>query len=119
MPTVEPSCATHLLDCLEQARLDVVQISSVAASATPADTLTCNLKTSWKRLFVFKLPKLKTRGELAIGFWWQINPHVAYKKLILQGYFLARDHFHICDKVAQGPAEKDGLSAWLHFQACT
>ena len=26
---------------------------------------------------------------------------------MLQGYFLARDHFHIRDKFAQGPTEKD------------
>ena len=35
-----------------------------------------------------------------LGFWWHISPHVAYKKLMLQGYFLARDHFYICDKFA-------------------
>ena len=26
---------------------------------------------------------------------------------MLQGYFLARDHFYICDKSAHGPTEKD------------
>ena len=36
-----------------------------------------------------------------------INPHVAYKKLMLQSYFLARDHFYIGDKFAHGPTEKD------------
>ena len=25
---------------------------------------------------------------------------------MLQGYFLARDHFHICKKFAHGPTEK-------------
>ena len=45
--------------------------------------------------------------------------HVAYKKLMLQDYFLARDHFYICDKFAYGPMEKDGLSEWLHFLTCT
>ena len=57
-------------------------------------------------LRVFRLPNFKMRGE-TLGFWWHINPHVAYKKLMLQDYFLARDHFHICDKFAHGPMEKD------------
>ena len=61
---------------------------------------------------VFKLPNFKGRDELALGFWWHINPHVAYKKLMLQGYFLARDHFYICDKFAHGPMEKDEV--YLH-----
>ena len=26
---------------------------------------------------------------------------------MLQGYFLARDHFYICDKFAHGPMEKE------------
>ena len=51
-------------------------------------------------LRVFKLPNFKSRGELALGFWWHINPHVAYKKLTLQGYHLARGHFYICDVYA-------------------
>ena len=42
-----------------------------------------------------KLPNLKARDELALGFWWHTNPHIAYKKLMLQGYFLARDHFYL------------------------
>ena len=42
-----------------------------------------------------------------LGFWWHINPHMAYKKLMLQGYFLARGHFYICDKLAHGSMEKD------------
>ena len=47
------------------------------------------------------------RGELASGFWWHINPHVAFKKLMLHGYFLASEHFYICEKFAHGPTEKD------------
>ena len=54
----------------------------------------------------FKLPNFEA-DELAPGFWWHINPHVAYKKLMLQGYFLALDNFYICDKFAHGPMEKD------------
>ena len=57
-------------------------------------------------LRVFKLPNFKARGELALGFWWHINTHVTYKKLMLQGYFLARDHFYTCDKFAHGPMER-------------
>ena len=88
------------------------QISSVAPSATPADVLTCveDLLEMIARLRVFKLPNFEARGELAVGFWWHISPHVAYKKLLLQGYFLARDHFYICDKFAHGPTEKDEVS---------
>ena len=59
------------------------------------------------RLRVFKLPNFEARGELVLAFWWHINPHVAYKKLMLQGYFLARDHLYICDKFVHGPTEKD------------
>ena len=59
------------------------------------------------RLKVFKLPNFKTKGKLALGFWWHINPQVAYMKLMLQGYFLAWDHFYICDKFVHGPTEKD------------
>ena len=58
-------------------------------------------------LRVFKLPNFEAKGELALGFWWHINPHIAYKKLMLQCYFIARDHFDICDKFAHGPMEKD------------
>ena len=58
-------------------------------------------------LRIFKLPNFKERGELALGFWWHICPHVAYKKLMLQGYFLAGDQFYFCDKFTDGPAEKD------------
>ena len=31
---------------------------------------------------------------------------------MLQGYFLARDHFYICDKFVHGPLEKDEV--YLH-----
>ena len=72
--------------------LMLFQISSVTASAPPADALTCKLKT-WNLVRVFKLPNFKARGELVLGFWWHINPPIPYKKLMLQGYFLARDHF--------------------------
>ena len=54
-------------------------------------------------LRVCKFPNFKARGEL----WRYINPHVTYKKLMLQGYFLARDPFYICDKFTHGPMEKD------------
>ena len=37
----------------------------------------------------------------------EIKPHVTYKKLMLQGYFLARDNFHICDKFAHCSGEND------------
>ena len=58
-------------------------------------------------LRVFKLSNFEARGELALGFWRHINPHATYKKLMLQSYFLTRDHFYICDKFAHGPTEKD------------
>ena len=106
-PMVGPSCATHLLSCLEQSSLDVVQISSVAPSAAPAHMQVEDLLEMTVHLRVFKLPNFQARGELALGFCWHINPHIAYKKLMLQGYFLARDHFYICDMFAPGPMEKD------------
>ena len=58
-------------------------------------------------LRIFQLPNFKTGHELALGFWWHIKPHVAYKKLMLQGYLPSRDNFHICDKFAHFSVEKD------------
>ena len=58
-------------------------------------------------MLVSKLPNFEARGEIALGFWWHINPRVAYKKLMLQSYFLARNHFYISDKFMHGPTEKD------------
>ena len=110
MPTVRPSCATHLLSCLEQSSLDVVpDILSGPISYTCRCThmQVEDLLEMIACLRVFKLPNFEARAELALGFWWHINPHVAYKKLMLQSYFLARDHFYICDKFAHGPMEKD------------
>ena len=34
------------------------------------------------------------------------------QEAMLQGYFLARDHFYICDKFVHGPLEKDEV--YLH-----
>ena len=62
-------------------------------------------------LRVFKLPNFEARDELALGSWWHISPHVAYKKLMLQSYFLTRDHFYICDKFAHGPTDPEGGEA--------
>ena len=109
-PAVWPSCATHLLCCLEQSSLDVVpDILSGPMSYTCrcAHMQVEDLLEMIACLRVFKLPNFEARGELALGFWWHINPHVAYKKLMLQSYFLARDHLYICDKFAHGPTEKD------------
>ena len=58
-------------------------------------------------LRVFKIQNFEARGELVLKFWRHISPHVTYKKLMLQSYFLTRDHFYICDKFAHGPTEKD------------
>ena len=87
--TVGPSCAT-LLSCLEQACLDVVQdILSGSISYTYRYThmQVEDLLEMTAHLKVFKLP-FKTRGELALGFWGHINLHVAYNKLMFEGYFL-------------------------------
>ena len=65
------------------------------------------------RLKIIKLPNFEARGELALGFWWHINPHVAYKKLMLQGYFLTKDHFYSCDKFAHGPKENKKDKVYL------
>ena len=62
-----------------------------------------------------------------LGFWWHINPHTAYKKQMVQGYFLAKDHFYICDSVCMvlwkwmhGPMEKDEvcLHSYLSGLVC-
>ena len=101
--------ATHLLSCLEQSSLDVVPdilCGSISYTCRCAHMQVEDLLEMIACLRVFKLPNFEARGELALGFWWHINPDVAYKKLMLQSYFLARDHFYICDKFAHGPAEK-------------
>ena len=69
-------------------------------------------------LRVFKLPNFQARDELALGFWWHINAHVAYKKLMLQGYFLTRDLFYICDKFAHDSTEKDEVYLRGCFPTC-
>ena len=109
-PVVGPSCATHLLSCLEQSSLDVVPdilSGPISYSCRRAHMQVEGLLEMIAGLRVFKLPNFEARGELALGFWWHIDPHVAYKKLMLQGYFLASDHFYISDKFAHGPSEKD------------
>ena len=54
-----------------------------------------------------------------LGFWWHISPHITYKKQMLQGYFLARDHFYICDcKFAHGPTEMDAWSYGKGWSVC-
>ena len=108
---VRPSCATYL-SCLEQASLDVVpDILSGSYSFRCTYMPVEDLLEMIACLKIFKLPNFKARIELALGFWWHIS-NVAYKKLILQGWFLARDYFYICDKFAHGPAEKDEV--YLH-----
>ena len=121
MPTVGPSCATHLLSCLEQASLDVPDILSSSISYTCRCThMQVEDLEMIAHLRVLKLPNFKARGEHALGFLWHISPHVAYKKLILQGYFLARDHFYICDKFAHGPTKKDEVypHGYVGFRTC-
>ena len=82
--------------CLEQYSLDVPDILSGPISYTywyahmqveDREMIAC--------LRFFKLPNFEARGELKRGFWWHINPHVAYKKLMLWSYCLARDHLHL------------------------
>ena len=110
MPTVGPSCVRHLLTCLKQSSLDVVPdilSSHIKNTCRRAHMQVEDLLEMIAHLRVFKLPNFEARGELALGFCWHINPHVAYKKLMLQRYFLARDHFYICDKFAHGLREKD------------
>ena len=111
-PTVGSSCALHLLSYLEQSSFDVAP--DILSTSSPI-SYTCrrahmqveDLLEMAARLRVFKLPNFEARVELALGFWWHINLQVAYKKLMLQSYFLARDHFYICDKFAHSPTEKD------------
>ena len=120
MPTVWPSCATYLFSCLEQSSLDVVPdilSGPISYTCRCAHMQVEDLLEMIACLRVFKLPNFEARGELALGFWRHINPHVTYKKLMLQSYFLTRDHFYTCDKFAHGPTAKGwSLSVWLCFQ---
>ena len=105
----------HLLSCLEQASLDVVPdilSGSIGYSCRCTQLPVEDLLEMVACLRIFKLPNFKARNELALGFWWHISTHVAYKKLMLQDCFLARDHFYICDKFAPGSTEKDEV--YLH-----
>ena len=120
-PMEGPSCATHLFSCLEQSSLDVVPdilSGSISYTCRRAHMQVEDLLEMTAHLRVFKLPN-EARGELALGFWWHINPHVTYKKLTLQGYFLPRDHFYIFDKFAHSPMQMDEVSAWLCFPTCS
>ena len=113
MPMMGPSCTTHLLSCLEQASLDVVpHILSGSTSYICTQMQVEDLLEMISCLRVFRLPNFKGRGKLVLLFWWHINPYVTYKKLRLQGYFLARYHFYICEKFTHGPTEKDEV--YLH-----
>ena len=107
-PVVGLSCATHHLNCLEQSSLDDVP-DILSYTCRCAHMQVEDLLEMIACLIVFKLPNFEARGDFALGFWWHINPHVAYKKLMLQGCFLARDHFYICDKFVH---EKDEV--YLH-----
>ena len=123
MPTtVGPHCATHHLRCLQIASLYVVPdilSGSISYICRCTHMQAEDLLEMIARLRVFKLPNFKTRGKLALGFWWHINLYVAYKKLMLQSYFLARDHLYIRDKFGHGSTENDGLSAGLNIPTCT
>ena len=71
MPTVEPSCATHLLSCLKQASLDVVPdilSSSINYTCRSTHMQVEDLLEMIARLRVFKLPNFKARDELALVF---------------------------------------------------
>ena len=79
MPTVWPSCATYLLSCLEQSSLDVVPdilSGPISYSCRCAHMQVEDLLEMIACLRVFKLPNFEARGELALGFWRHINPHV-------------------------------------------
>ena len=96
------------LICLEQSSPDILS-GPISYTCRCAHMQVEDLLEMIACLRVFKLPNFEARGELALGFWRHINPHVTYKKLMLQSYFLARDHFYICDKFAHGPMEKDDV----------
>ena len=84
--TVWPSCATHLLSCLEPSSFDVVPdilSGPISYTCRCAHMQVEGLLEMIACLRVFKLPNFEARGELALGFWRHINPHVTYKKLML------------------------------------
>ena len=93
MPTVWPSCATYLLSCLEQSSLGVVPdilSGPISYTCRYAHMQVEDLLEMIACLRVFKLPNFGGGGgggggggELVLGFWCHVNPHVAYKKLML------------------------------------
>ena len=75
-PTVGPSCAKHLLSCLEQTSLDVVPgilRGSISYTCRCTHMQVEDLLEIIAGLRVFKLPNFKVRGELALGFWWSLS----------------------------------------------
>ena len=75
-----PSGATHLLSCLEQSILDVVPdilSGPVSYTCRQAHMQVKDFLEMIAHLRVFKFPNFEMRGELALGFWWHINPYVA------------------------------------------
>ena len=117
-PTVWPSCATHLLSCLEQSSLDVVPdifCGSISYTCRCAHMQLVDLLEMIACLRVFKLPNFEARGEFALGFWWHINPDVAYKKLMLQSQGSLLHLWQVC---AWSYGKGWSLSAWLCFPTC-
>ena len=113
--TVGLSCATHLLSCLEQSSLDVVLD---ILSGYISYTCRCAYMQVKDLLEIIALLRVLMLPNFEAWMLVHISPHVAYKKLMLEGYFLARDNFYICDKFVHGPREKDevylhGYVAWL------
>ena len=111
----------HISVVLSRPVLMLFQISSVAASATPAHAHTCGLKTSWKKLLmmVFKLPTLRWGMSLSLIFGGTsilIPDTRSYVAGLLprQGSLL-----HLWQVCAWSVGKRWSLSAWLPFWTWT
>ena len=117
-PTVGPSCATHLMSCLELASLDVVpEILSGSISYTSRRThmQVEDLLEMIARLRVFKLPNFKARVNLRLDFGGAsiLMLHTrswCCKLLPHQGSLL-----HMWQVCAWSYRKYWSLSAWLRF----
>ena len=114
-PTVWPSCATHLLSCLEQSSLDVVPdilSGPIRYTCRCAHMLVEDLLEMIACLRVFQIRGVNLRLDFG-----GTSVLMSLQEADVERYFLARDHFYICDKFcAWSYGTGWSLSAWLCSQ---
>ena len=105
---------------LSSPALMLFQIFSVAASAAPADMLTCKLKNSWKWLLVWGYLSFQTLR-------WGVNFHLDFGDtsilmLHTRNWCCRATSLpgitYICDKFAHGPTAKDEVSYRKGWSLC-